>query len=149
MNKIYSAVSVVPLPGRRGPCCGRPRGPSRVLCAGLPDFPRVGELLIVGDAAQEVLQLVVGHVARPDERPGELDDGPHDHQKPARRWRCSTESVQRVFPRLREWPRKCSATMCVLLTGGTFHKSTSVSRKSLTLRRKNSNLCRRLREPRT
>ena len=42
------------------------------------------KLLVVGDAAEEVLQLVVGHVARPDERPPELDHGPHDHQKPAK-----------------------------------------------------------------
>ena len=46
-------------------------------------MPGVCELLVVGDSAEEVLELVVGHVARPDERPPELDDGPHDHQEPA------------------------------------------------------------------
>ena len=46
-------------------------------------MPGVCELLVVGDSAEEVLELVVGHVALPDERARELDDGPHDHQEPA------------------------------------------------------------------
>ena len=47
-----SAVSAVPLPLRRrrcGPCSGRVLG-------ALPDLPRVGQLLVVGHAAQEVLE---------------------------------------------------------------------------------------------
>ena len=72
----------VPLPGRGG---GGPLA-CRVAAvrAALADLPGVGELLVVGDAAEEVLQLVVGHVARADERPPELDHGPHDHQEPTK-----------------------------------------------------------------
>ena len=57
-------------------------------------MPGVCELLVVRDSAEEVLELVVGHVARPDKRARELDDGPHDHQEPAVQWRCRVKTYR-------------------------------------------------------